>query len=190
MVKVAVFASGNGSNFQNLVEKSEGKNYLIELLIVDKEDAYVIKRAKELNIPCYIVIPKKFLNKSDYEKKIIEILKENKIELIALAGYMRIISLVLLKAYENKIINIHPSYLPNFPGKESIKDAFEEKVKETGVTIHYVDEGIDSGKIIHQEKIKIEKNWDLKKLEEEIHKIEHKIYPIVLSKFGDRNYKI
>lgn len=190
MVKVAVLASGNGSNFQNLVEKSQGKNYLIKLLIVDKEDAYAIKRAKNLNIPCYIVIPKNFSNKSDYEKKIIEILKENRIELIALAGYMRIISLVLLKAYENKIINIHPSYLPNFPGKESIKDAFEEKTKNTGVTIHYVDEGIDSGKIIYQEKIKIEKNWDLKKLEEEIHKIEHKIYPIVLSKFGDKNYKI
>ena len=99
---------------------------------------------------------------------------------MALAGYMRIISPVLLNEYKDKIINIHPAYLPNFPGKDGIGDAFRAGAKETGVTIHYVDEGVDSGKIIYQEKLVIEKDWDLEKLEEEIHKIEHRIYPETL----------
>lgn len=188
MVKIAVFASGNGGNFQSIVEKSkEDKfgNYSIELLVVDKENSYARKRAEKLGIPCYVIIPKEFSNKENYEKKIIEILKEKGIKLIALAGYMRIISSTLLKAYENKIVNIHPAYLPNFPGKDGIGDAFKAGVKETGVTIHYVDEGVDSGEIIYQEKLKIKDEWDIEKLEEEIHKIEHRIYPMILNKLSE-----
>lgn len=183
MVRVAVFASGNGGNFQSIVETSrtyEEKNYEVDLLIVDKASAYAIERAKKLGVPHYVVLPKSFSSKKEYEEKIIEILKENKIDLVALAGYMRIISPVLLNEYKDKIINIHPAYLPNFPGKDGIGDAFRAGAKETGVTIHYVDEGVDSGKIIYQEKLVIEKDWDLEKLEEEIHKIEHRIYPETL----------
>ncbi|MFA6708521.1 MAG: phosphoribosylglycinamide formyltransferase [Fusobacterium sp.] len=188
MVKIAVFASGNGGNFQSIVEKSKKDNsikYSVELLIVDKKNSYAEKRAEKLGIPCYIVIPKEFSTKENYEKKIIEILKENKIKLIALAGYMRIISSTLLKAYENKIINIHPAYLPNYPGKDGIGDAFKAGAKETGVTIHYVDEGVDSGEIIYQEKLKIKDEWNIEKLEEEIHKIEHRIYPAILNELSE-----
>ena len=105
---------------------------------------------------------------------------------MALAGYMKIISEVLLNAYRNKIINIHPAYLPNFPGKDGIGDAFRAGAEETGITIHYVDEGVDSGEIIYQEKLKIEKSWDLEKLEEEIHKIEHRIYPMILKELCEK----
>ncbi|WP_300361351.1 phosphoribosylglycinamide formyltransferase [Fusobacterium sp.] len=183
MVRVAVFASGNGGNFQSIVETSrnyEEKNYEIELLIVDKESAFAIERAKKLGVPYYVVLPKSFSSKKEYEERIIEILKENKIDLVALAGYMRIISPTLLNEYRDRIVNIHPAYLPNFPGKDGIGDAFRAGAKETGVTIHYVDEGVDSGKIIYQEKLTIEKDWDIEKLEEEIHKIEHRIYPKTL----------
>ncbi|MDP0492869.1 MAG: phosphoribosylglycinamide formyltransferase [Fusobacterium sp. JB021] len=189
MVKIAVFASGNGGNFQSIVEKSRTIdliNYSVELLIVDKKDAYAKNRAEKLGIPCYTIIPKEFSSKAKYEEKIIEILKEKEIELIALAGYMRIISSTLLKEYENRIINIHPAYLPNFPGKDGIGDAFKAKVAETGVTIHYVDEGVDSGEIIYQEKLIIKKEWDLGKLEEEIHKIEHRIYPCILEELSKK----
>jgi len=189
MVKIAVFASGNGGNFQSIVENSRTidlKNYSVELLIVDKKDAYAKNRAEKLGIPCYTIIPKEFSSKTKYEEKIIEILKENEIELIALAGYMRIISSTLLKEYENRIINIHPAYLPNFPGKDGIGDAFKAKVAETGVTIHYVDEGVDSGEIIYQEKLIIKKDWDLEKLEEEIHKMEHRIYPYILNELSKK----
>lgn len=185
MVRVAVFASGNGGNFQSIVETSRkdvNRSYNIELLIVDKKNAFAIERAKNLEVPYYVVSLKDFSSKKEYEEKIIEILKDNNIELIALAGYMKIVSETLLKAYENKIVNIHPAYLPNFPGKDGIGDAFRAGASETGVTIHYVDEGVDSGKIIYQEKLIIEKDWDIEKLEEEIHKIEHRIYPKVLEK--------
>ena len=189
MVRVAVFASGNGGNFESIVRTSrewEHSPCSIELLIVDKKNAFAIKRAENLGIPCYIVSLKECGSKQAYEEKIVEILKENKIELVALAGYMKIITDVLLNAYRNKIINIHPAYLPNFPGKDGIGDAFRAGVSETGVTIHYVDEGVDSGEIIYQEKLTIDKSWDIEKLEEEIHKIEHRIYPMVLKQLCEK----
>ena len=185
MVKVAVFASGNGGNFQSIVEESKKdrlSNYEIKLLIVDKPSAYALERAKNLDIPTHTVILKDYSSKEEYENKIMEILEENEIELIALAGYMKIISKNLLGAYKDRIINIHPAYLPNFPGKDGIGDAYRTKALSTGVTIHYVDEGIDTGKIIYQEKLEINKEWNLEKLAEEIHKIEHRIYPVVLNK--------
>ncbi len=185
MVKVAVFASGNGGNFESIVKTSRkdlNSPYKVELLIVDKKNAFAIERAKRLDVPCYVISLKDFSSKKEYEEKIIEILKKEKIEIIALAGYMKIISDTLLNAYRDKIINIHPAYLPNFPGKDGIGDAFRAGVSETGVTIHYVDEGVDSGEIIYQEKLIIDKSWTQEKLEEEIHKIEHRIYPEVLKK--------
>lgn len=189
MVRVAVFASGNGGNFESIVKTSREWKHSpcsIELLIVDKKNAFAIERAKKLEIPYYIVSLKECGSKQAYEEKIVEILKKNNIELIALAGYMKIITDVLLNAYRNKIINIHPAYLPNFPGKDGIGDAFRAGVSETGVTIHYVDEGVDSGEIIYQEKLVIDKSWDIEKLEEEIHKIEHRIYPMVLKQLCEK----
>lgn len=185
MVKLAIFASGNGGNFQRIVEairSGEAQGYEVKVLIVDKKEALAIKRAENLGIKYYFVNPKDFSSKREYEEKIIEILREKDIEYIALAGYMRIISNTLLNAYANRIINIHPSYLPNFPGKDGIGDAFESKAKETGVTIHYVDNGIDTGEIIYQEKLKIEKEWKLETLREKVHEVEHRIYPMVLTK--------
>lgn len=181
MVDVAVFASGNGSNFQNLVEyKSE--IYRVKILIVDRKNAYAIERGKKLGIETVYVNIKKFENKEFYEKNIIEILEKKEIKFIILGGYMKIISPVLLNKFRNKIINIHPSYLPSFPGKSAIEDVYKKGEKETGVTIHFVDEGIDTGKIIYQEKIKINIKWTLEELENEIHRVEHRIYPKVIEK--------
>lgn len=181
MVDVAVFASGNGSNFQNLVEyKSE--IYRVKILIVDRKNAYAIERGKKLGIETVYVNIKKFENKELYEKYILEILEKRGIKFIILGGYMKIISPVLLNKFRNKIINIHPSYLPNFPGKSAIEDVYKKEEKETGVTIHFVDEGIDTGKIIYQEKIKINMKWTLEELGNEIHRVEHRIYPKVIEK--------
>lgn len=185
MVKVAVFASGTGSNFEKLVTyEKENKNcsYNIAILITDIESAKVIAKAKKLGIVTYFVNPKNFDTKEDFENKIVEILNLHNIELIALAGYMRILSKTLLNSYPNKIINIHPSLLPKYPGKSGIADAFMDKAEKTGVTIHYVDSGIDTGKIITQEELAIEPNWSMDELEESIHKIEHRIYPLTLNK--------
>lgn len=185
MVKVAVFASGNGSNFEKLVksqiENSDSK-YSIELLITDKRDAGVIKKGEKLGVSTLFLNPKDYENRASFESYLVDILKEKKIELIALAGYMRIIGDTLLTNYSNKIINIHPAYLPEFPGKNGIEDAYFSEAEKTGVTIHYVDSGIDTGKIIYQERLDIERDKPLSHLEENIHRIEHRIYPMVLNR--------
>lgn len=179
MVNIAVFASGNGSNFENIV-KAKLSSVNVKLLIVDKEKAYAIERANHLGIPYVYVNPKAFPSKKEYELKIMECLQEYEIELIVLAGYMRFIGEVLLKNYPQRIVNIHPAYLPAFPGAHGIQDAYKAKVSETGVTIHYVDEGVDTGEIIHQEKLKIDPDWSLATLEEHVHALEYKLYPKVI----------
>lgn len=178
MVNIAVFASGSGTNFENLV-RANLQHGCIKVLIVDKE-AKAIDRANQLGIPYVYINPKAFASKKDFEEKIISYLKEYEIDLIVLAGYMRIISTTLLQTYPKRIINIHPAYLPAFPGAHGIQDAYVAKAKETGVTIHYVDAGIDTGEIIAQEKIMIEESWDLATLETHVHALEYKLYPRVI----------
>lgn len=188
MVKIAVFASGNGSNFENLVLKM--KDGLLKgdivFLIVDKKNAFALERAKKLGIEAIFIDPKSFSSKEEHEKEIVSNLKERDIKFIALAGYMRIIGETLLKEYEGRIVNIHPSYLPELKGKDSIKRAFEAKKDFTGVTVHFVDSGVDTGKVIYQEKIVIDKKWSLEELEEEVHEREHKIYPKALNLIFDK----
>ncbi|MEG2544549.1 MAG: phosphoribosylglycinamide formyltransferase [Longicatena sp.] len=183
MVNIAIFASGNGSNFENLVNHMNDKsipNAQCAILIVDKEKAFAIERAKKLHIPYVYVNPKAYVNKEAYESEIEKILKEKQVELIVLAGYMRFIGKVLLEAFPNRIINLHPAYLPAFPGAHSILDAFSAKASYTGVSVHYVDEGVDSGEIIRQEKISIDPNESLETLEEHIHAMEYKLFPEVV----------
>lgn len=185
MKKVAVFASGTGSNFENLVISQKGIencNYSIELLIVDKKDAKAIEKSNKLGIPVYFIDPKLYQKKELFEEAVLTILKESSIEFIALAGYMRILGATILNCYKDRVVNIHPSFLPEYPGKDSICRAFSDKCKTTGVTLHYVDSGVDTGKIIYQERIHIDPLWSLLHLEESVHEIEHKIYPYVLNK--------
>ncbi len=183
MVNIAIFASGNGSNFENLVKEIQNghiDNAVCKVLIIDKEQAYAKERAQKLGIPCVYVNPKAYGGKEGYETEIMKVLKEYDVDLIVLAGYMRFIGKVLLENYPNKIINIHPAYLPNFPGAHGIQDAYNAKVDFTGVTVHYVDEGVDTGQIIHQEKIMIDPSWNLETLEERVHAKEYDMFPRVL----------
>lgn len=185
MVNIAIFASGSGTNFENIVKAMQDgtiKSAACKVLIVDKENAYAIERAKQLNIPYHYVDPKAYGGKVGYETKIKEILDSYGVELIVLAGYMRYIGEYLLTNYPNKIINIHPAYLPNFPGAHGIKDAFDAKVEWTGVTVHYVDEGVDTGEIIQQEKLMIDPTWDLETLETHVHALEYDLFPRVIEK--------
>jgi phosphoribosylglycinamide formyltransferase-1 len=183
-MKLAVFASGSGSNFQAIAEAIQ-KGQLdaeIGLLFCDKKTAYVLQRAAALQIPAVTFSPKEFPSKEHYEQAILQLLEENEIELVVLAGYMRIIGATLLTHFTNRMINIHPSLLPAFPGTHGIQDAFEAGVAETGVTIHYIDAGVDTGPIIAQEKVLVTKEDSLTTLTEKIHAIEHRLYPIVLQK--------
>ncbi|MBF8807900.1 MAG: phosphoribosylglycinamide formyltransferase [Enterococcus lacertideformus] len=191
-MKIAVFASGNGSNFQAIVEhfRRENRSDTFEWLFCDQPKAHVLHRAKKLGVPFTVFSPKEFSSKDKYEEKILEVLIEKKIDLIILAGYMRIIGANLLDAYESRIINIHPSLLPAFPGLYGIRDAFEAKVPKTGVTIHYVDKGVDTGPIIYQEVLKITDEETLEQLETKIHQVEHRIYPKIIEEVIEELSKV
>jgi len=180
MVRVAVFASGNGSNFEALFHAK--KTYEIACLIVDDEQAHAISRAKRLNVPFHVVSRASYISRKAHEEAIYKILKSYDIHYICLAGYMRILTDYLIENFQNRILNIHPSLLPSFPGRHAIKDALSHGVKVTGVTVFYVDCGIDTGKIIAQEVVGIEEGMTQDTLEEKIHQVEHRIYSQTLEK--------
>jgi len=176
IIKIAIFASGNGSNFEALAKHFEKlHDYKIEILIYDKKDAFVIERSKKFNIESKYIDYS--FGKDSAEDQIIEILKDKNINIVFLAGFMRILSKKIIEI-GIPIINIHPSLLPKYKGINSIERAYNSDDERIGVTIHYVNEGVDEGEIIAQESIRLDKSKSLDEIESEIHKIEHKIYPI------------
>jgi phosphoribosylglycinamide formyltransferase-1 len=167
MIKIAVFGSGNGSNFQAIAEYFQGKD--VEFTCIsDKKDAFILERAKRLGIK-YLHVP---------YKETFQYLQANKYDLVVLAGYMRILPENVVNLA--KFINIHPSLLPSFKGKDVIEAAYNSGVKVTGVSVHYVNEEVDSGEIIAQVPVIIKEKMTLDELETEIHRIEHKLYPLVI----------
>ncbi|TKH04843.1 phosphoribosylglycinamide formyltransferase [Peribacillus simplex] len=182
MKRLAVFASGNGSNFQSIAEaiKSGKLEAEISLVVCDREDAYVLERAKLENIDSFSFSAKNYSNKTEYESEILEKLRQYEIEFIILAGYMRLIGPTLLQKYSQRIVNIHPSLLPSFPGKDAIGQAFDAGVKETGVTVHYVDDGMDTGPVIAQKTVPILEGDTKDILQKRIQEMEHDLYPSVL----------
>jgi phosphoribosylglycinamide formyltransferase-1 len=184
MNRLAIFASGYGSNFQAIVDavKNNALPAEIVLLVCDREGAHVIERANKENISTFVVSPKSFESKKHYEEAILEALQKQQVDWVILAGYMRLVGEILLKAYEGKIVNIHPSLLPAFQGQDAIGQAFEAKVKITGVTVHFVDEGMDTGPIIDQEAVRIEHHDTYESLQLKIQTIEHSLYPNTIKK--------
>jgi phosphoribosylglycinamide formyltransferase 1 len=182
MRKIAVFASGNGSNFQAIIDvvKSGELEADIALLVCDKPGAFAIERANAARIPTFAFNPKEYSSKEAYEEAILEKLTSFGVEFIVLAGYMRLIGPTLLGDYTGRIVNIHPSLLPAFPGKDAIGQALEAKAEWSGVTIHYVDAGMDTGPIIVQERIRISEKETRESLQQKIQSIEHKLYPSIL----------
>lgn len=178
-MNIAVFASGRGTNFGAIIRaiKSGKIKANLSLLVCDNPKAGAIGRAKRAGIKVALAKREVFANKEDFEAKIIAHLEENKIDLIVLAGFMRLLSPEFVSKYQGHILNIHPALLPSFRGTEGIKDAFEYGVKVTGVTVHFVDEKIDHGPIILQKEVKIEEDDTLETLEKKMHKIEHRLYP-------------
>tara|TARA_B100000686_G_scaffold246835_1_gene256307 strand:+ start:122 stop:721 length:600 start_codon:yes stop_codon:yes gene_type:complete len=170
-MRLAVFASGRGSNMlaiANAIEEGRLPGVSIDLVVCDKPSAPVLKKAQELKLNTFVFEAKKFRNKSDYESEILKQLGQFRIQMVVLAGFMRIIGPTLLKVWEGRMINLHPSLLPEFPGKDGIGDAFRAGVRETGVTVHFVDAGVDTGPIIDQERLMIDPAETLDSLEEKI----------------------
>ena len=187
MHKIAVFCSGFGSNFGAIIDAVGKKKLRVEIavMVCDNPAAYAIQRAKKNNIPVVLVSSRLFTTRLAYEKVVVRILKSQQIDLVVLAGFMRILTSYFIKSYRDKIINIHPSYLPQFKGAHAIRDAFGAKLKETGVSVHFVTEKVDSGKIILQEKVKISPKDTLESLEKKIHAVEHRLYPKAIQRVVD-----
>lgn len=181
--KIAVFASGSGSNFQAIQEAIEQGQLdaTIELVVTDKPGAYVVTRANNFQLEVLQLAPKDFESKAAYEQVIVDELKKREVEWVVLAGYMRLIGDVLLAAFTNRIVNIHPSLLPSFPGKDAIGQAMEHGVKVTGVTVHYVDAGMDTGPIINQAAVEVVEG-NREQTEKRIHAVEHRLYTETLKK--------
>lgn len=186
-MKIAVFASGNGSNFQAIIDRIKD-GYLkdeIVLVVVDKPDAYVIARAIKEGVNVFSFNPKDYRDKKTYEELILRKCRENKVEFIVLAGYMRLLGNTLLAAYPDKIINIHPSLLPAFKGKDAIGQAIAYGVKVMGVSIHYVNKEMDGGRIIAQKAFEVDECWSKEDIEAKIHQVEHELYPKVIKEIGE-----
>ncbi|WP_010097443.1 phosphoribosylglycinamide formyltransferase [Ornithinibacillus scapharcae] len=179
-IKAAVFASGTGSNFEAMMN-DENLACEIVLLVCDKPGATVIDKANQYGVQTFVLNPRDYDTKQEYESNILITVRELEVEWIFLAGYMRLIGPTLLEAYEGRIINIHPSLLPNFPGKDAIGQAIRAACKTTGVTVHYVDEGMDTGPIIAQKKVEIFPNDTEETLKSRIQEIEHALYPEVIN---------
>ncbi|MDD5006262.1 MAG: phosphoribosylglycinamide formyltransferase [Candidatus Omnitrophica bacterium] len=193
MIKISVFCSGNGTNLQaiiNAIKSKKLKSVKIALVVSDNPSAYALVRAKKAGIKTVVVEPLKFSTKSGFEKEIIKHLKKEKVQLIVLSGFMRIVGKDILSEYKNRILNIHPALLPSFKGAHGIKDAFDYGAKVTGVTVHFVDERTDHGPIILQEAVPVKKDDTLKSLEERIHKVEHKLYYKAIQLFASGRLKI
>jgi len=185
-LNIAVLASGEGTNFQVLVDLYKNKKLDIEikLLISNKENAGCIKRAIKSEIPHFLVLENKYENKEKFEAEIINILKDSKVELIVMAGWMKIASENFVNTFKDRIINIHPSLLPSFKGKNPIDDALKNKALITGCSVHFVDKEVDNGELIIQAALSIKTDDDLSSLTRKIHDIEHKILPFAVSEAG------
>lgn len=185
--RIAVFASGSGTNFEAIAKAClEGRiDAEVVLCVVDKPGAKVVGRAARFNVPVFEFNPKEYGSKAAFETVIADLMDEAQVELVCLAGYMRLIGNVLLGRYGGRIINIHPALLPAFKGAHAIRDSFDYGVKVYGVTIHFVDESLDGGKIISQEAVPYSGN-DIEELETLIHAAEHRLYPATIaSLLGD-----
>lgn len=185
-MKAAVFASGNGSNFGALMNYKDLACEIV-LLVCDKPDASVIDKAIHHNVQTFVLNPRDYDTKEEYETHILKTVKGLEVEWIFLAGYMRLIGPTLLDAYEGRILNIHPSLLPAFPGKNAIGQAILAGCKTTGVTVHYIDEGMDTGPIIAQAKVEIFPNDTEETLKVRIQEVEHSLYPEVINKVVERS---
>lgn len=192
MINLGVLASGRGSNLQAIIDEIEsGKlNAKIKVLIVDKPDAYAIERAKKHSIEHIYIDPKGFSSKDDFFIKIADELNKRGVELVILAGFMRIVRKPLIDAFPNRIMNIHPALLPSFPGLHGQKQALGYGVRISGCTVHFVDEGMDTGPIIIQAAVPVSPDDTEETLSARILKLEHKIFPEAIRLYAEGRLSI
>lgn len=181
-LKIGVLASGSGSNLQAIIDEAAYGQIPVEVVMVisDKPDAYALSRAEKAGIMTGVVLPTDYPSREAYDEQVVKLLKLAGAEAVALAGYLRIVTPVLLNAFPQRVLNIHPALLPSFPGLHGQRQAFEYGVKVAGCTVHFVDEGLDSGPIILQAPVPVLDTDDEETLTARILEQEHIIFPLAL----------
>lgn len=191
-LRLGVMASGRGSNLQSMMDAASAGKIDSEVVVVlsDNEGAFALERARKAGIPAVHVNPANYTSKEDYERVIVETLRNYNVGLVCLAGYMRLVGPAMLESFPNKIINIHPSLLPSFPGLHGQEQALEYGVKFSGCTVHFVDEGIDTGPIIIQAVVPVLEDDTVETLSARILAQEHVIYPEAIRLYAAGRLKI
>ena len=192
MFKIIVLISGNGSNLQAIIDacKSGIINGKVAGVISNRDDAFGLERAKKDNIPSKVINHNNYNTRIDFDQKLVSTIKKFQPDLVVLAGFMRILSPIMTSAFKDKMINIHPSLLPKYPGLNTHEQVIANNDAEHGVTIHSVSEELDGGPIIAQSKILVHKKQKLDDLIERIHKVEHMIFPKVISMIASKEIDI
>ncbi len=192
LLRLGVLASGRGSNLQAIIDKCDAGLVAAEVVqvISDQENAYALERAGNHGVPAVYINPKSYQTKEEYEWAIVQCLQENRVELVVLAGYMRIVGKVLLGSYVNRIMNIHPALLPSFPGTHGQRDALAYGVRFSGCTVHFVDEGMDTGPIILQAVVPVLPDDTVETLAARILQQEHKIYSDAVQLYAEGKLQV
>jgi formyltetrahydrofolate-dependent phosphoribosylglycinamide formyltransferase len=183
MKRIAFLVSGSGTNMENLIKRIRAGEIRAEaaMVISNKPGVKALEKASALGVKTVVIDHKAYADRAAFDKALEECLEKNKIDLVALAGFMRILTEGFVKKYQGRLINIHPAFLPAFPGAHAIKDAWSAKVQETGVTVHFVDAGVDTGAVILQQKVPVLPGDTFETLEARIHEVEYEIYPQALN---------
>jgi phosphoribosylglycinamide formyltransferase-1 len=187
IVNLGVLVSGSGSNLQSVIDNIE-KGTLpakIRIIISNNPEAFAIERARKHNIPAVVIEPKGTGSREEYDQKLVDALKSHDVELVVLAGFMRVLSPLFLRAFPMRIMNIHPAILPSFPGTHGQKKAFDYGVKFSGCTVHFADEGVDTGPIIIQGIVPVYDTDTEETLSQRILKEEHRIYPKAIKLYAE-----
>ena len=174
--RVAVLASGGGTNLQALLDDADVGSWVV-LTLSDRGDSGALERARARSVDAVHVDPAAFGDRAAFDRAVLEILREREIDLVALAGFMRILGPELVGAFRGRMLNVHPALLPAFPGSQAVADALDWGVKVTGVTVHFVDEEVDHGPVVFQEAIEVLPDDDWDALEARVHEVEHRLLP-------------
>ena len=187
---IAVLISGNGSNLQALIDEFKSNSYInICCVISNQKEAYGLKRADDANIDTHYIDHKRFTSREEFENELITNLEAYRPDLIVLAGFMRILSNLFVEKFQGKLINIHPSLLPKYKGLDTHRRVIEAGEKFHGVTVHFVDNTLDGGPICAQSSLKVTTD-NIKDLQQEIHELEHKLYPEVVSDIANKKISL
>lgn len=190
--RLGILASGSGTNLQRFIDACRSADFPAEVAAVvsDRSDAYALTRARRHGIPAVYVGRRQFSSSEEFNEAILEVLVEHKVDLVVMAGYMRLLGSAVLRAFPGRVLNIHPALLPSFPGAHGVPDALEYGAKVAGVSIHFADERFDTGPIIFQEAAPVLENDTVETLHDRIHELEYRLYPLAVKYWAEGRLSI